>query len=316
MQIFRQLPPRSQRTPCAVTIGNFDGVHRGHQSVIGQLRARARDLGLPTCVLTFEPHPRAYFAAQGLAPQAPARIQTTRDKLAALSDEGIDRVCITRFDQRMAGLTAEDFFAQVIVKGLMAKYLLVGDDFRFGRGRAGDFASATEWGQARGIEVAQMATLQEDGSRVSSSAVRAALAGGDFGQASQLLGRPYRMSGRVLHGRKLGRTIGFPTLNLRVPFERPALAGIFVVQVHGLADGPLPGVASLGTRPAVEADGRLLLEVHLFDFSRQVYGAAVCVEFLEKIRDEQHYSSLELLTAQIERDAQHARAFFARRNTH
>lgn len=316
MQIFRQLPPSTERIPCAVTIGNFDGVHRGHQAVLEQLRARARALGLPTCVLTFEPHPRAYFASKGLAPEAPARIQTTRDKLAALSAQGIDRVCIARFDRQMASLTAEAFFEQVIVGGLVARHLLVGDDFRFGRGRTGDFDSVSRWSLERNIEVARMDTLEENGRRISSSAVRAALAQGDFAQAAQLLGRPYGISGHVLHGRKLGRTIGFPTLNLRVPFTRPALAGIFVVQVHGLGPSALPGVASLGTRPAVESDGRLLLEVHLFDFSRQVYGETVCVEFLEKIRDEQHYPSLELLTAQIERDAEHARAFFARRNTH
>jgi riboflavin kinase/FMN adenylyltransferase len=316
MQIFRQLPPRSQRTPCAVTIGNFDGVHRGHQAVLRQLRERAGDLALPSCVLTFEPHPRAYFAAQGLAPEAPARIQTTRDKLAALSMHGVDRVCIARFDRRMASLTAEGFFRQVIVEGLMAKHLLVGDDFRFGRGRAGDFESATRWGLECSVEVAAMTTLSENGCRISSSAVRAALAEGDFQGAYRLLGRPYQISGHVLHGRKLGRTIGFPTLNLRIPFERPAVSGIFVVQVHGLSERALPGVASLGTRPAVESDGRLLLEVHIFDFSRQVYGQTVSVEFLEKIRDEAHYASLELLTAQIERDASHARAFFARRNSH
>ena len=314
MQIFRHLPPRSQRTPCALTIGNFDGVHRGHQAVIEQLRTRARAQGLPACVLTFEPHPRAYFAALGVAPAAPARIQTARDKLAALSSQGIDRVCIARFDRRMASLSAEDFFEQMIVEGLMARLLLVGDDFKFGRGRTGDFTSLCRWASRRGIEVAQIETHEEAGKRVSSSAVRQALAEGDFDRARALLGRPYTMSGHVLHGRKLGRTIGFPTLNLRVPFERPAVSGIFVVRVHGLGDQPLPAVASLGTRPAVEANGRLLLEVHLFDFSRQVYGQRISVEFLEKIRDEQHYASLDLLTAQIERDAGHARAFFARRD--
>lgn len=312
MQVFRQLPPLAERTPCALTIGNFDGVHRGHQAVIGQLAERARARGLPTCVLTFEPHPRAWFAARGMAPAEAPRIQTTRDKLAALAACGVDRVCVARFDERMAGLEASAFFDRIIAEGLMARELLVGDDFRFGKGRAGHFALLQELGEPRGITVSRIGTFSEAGERISSSAVRLALLAGDFTQATRLLGRPYQMSGHVLHGRKLGRTLGFPTLNLKVPFERPALAGIFVVQVHGLGPRPLPGVASLGTRPAVEARGRLLLEVHLFDFSRQVYGEQVCVEFLHKLRDEEHYASLELLTAQIDRDAQAARAFLAR----
>jgi riboflavin kinase/FMN adenylyltransferase len=316
MQIFRQLPPESQRQPCALTIGNFDGVHRGHQAVLEQLQRRARTAGLPTCVLSFEPHPRAWFAAQGLAPEAPARIQTNRDKLAALADQGIDRVCLARFDQGMAALSARAFFDDVIAGGLMARELLVGDDFRFGRGRTGDFEALNAWGNERGMRVSRLETVSHGGKRISSSLVRTALATGDFDQATRLLGRPYQISGHVLHGRKLGRTIGFPTLNLRVPFERPALSGIFVVQVRGLDERPLPGVASLGTRPAVESDGRLLLEVHVFDFSAQVYGRTVCVEFLQRLRDEAHYPTLELLTAQIQRDADQARAFFDRRTAY
>ncbi len=316
MQVFRQLPPPAERTPCALTIGNFDGVHRGHQAVIAQLAARARARGLPTCVLTFEPHPRAWFASRGTAPTEPARIQTTRDKLAALAACGVDRVCVSRFDERTAQLEARTFFEQIIADRLNARELLVGDDFRFGRGRAGNFEMLQALAPSRNITVTRIDTFGEAGERISSSSVREALATGDFRRASRLLGRPYQMSGHVLHGRKLGRTIGFPTLNLKVPFERPAVAGIFVVKVHGLSSAPLPGVASLGTRPAVESQGRLLLEVHLFDFSRQVYGERICVEFLHKLRDEEHYASLELLTAQIDRDAQAARAFFAQPEAH
>ncbi len=312
MEVFRRLPPLDRRADCALTIGNFDGVHRGHQAVLAQLRERSRARGLATCVLTFEPHPREYFArlgAPGLA--APARIQTTRDKLIALAEHGVDRVCIAPFDARLAGLDAERFFEQVIVGGLRARELLVGDDFRFGRQRAGDFAMLQRLSQRHAITCARIDSFSLDGTRVSSSAVRAALEAGEFDRAAHLLGRPFRLSGHVLHGRKLGRTIGFPTLNLRIPFTRPALAGIFVVQVLGLADRPLPGVASLGTRPAVESNGRLLLEVHLFDFAQEVYGKLISVEFLHKLRDEAHYDSLDLLTAQIERDATAARAYFA-----
>jgi len=312
MEVFRRLPPQDRRVDCALTIGNFDGVHRGHQAVLAQLRARAQARGLATCVLTFEPHPREYFArAQTPQATAPARIQTTRDKLIALAEHGVDRVCIAPFDARLAGLEAERFFEEVIARGLRTRELLVGDDFRFGRKRAGDFAMLQRLSEQHDIGCSRIDSFSIDGTRVSSSAVRAALEAGDFDRASGLLGRPFRMSGHVLHGRKLGRTIGFPTLNLRIPFARPALAGIFVVQVVGLADQPLPGVASLGTRPAVERDGRLLLEVHLFDFAQTVYGKLISVEFLRKLRDEAHYESLELLTAQIERDAAAARDYFA-----
>ena len=312
MEVFRRLPPRDRRTPCALTIGNFDGVHRGHQAVITQLQTRARALGLPTCVLTFEPHPREYFARLAGNPAlAPARIQEARDKLAALSDLGVDRVCIAHFDAQLAGLEAHLFFERIIEQGLHARSVLVGDDFRFGHRRQGDFAALEALCAGRGIACSRIEAFELGGQRVSSSAVRAALSEGRFDDATRLLGRPYQLSGHVLHGRKLGRTLGFPTLNLRVSFERPAVTGVFVVRVFGLAEHPLAGVASLGTRPAVESNGRLLLETHVFDFDQTVYGRVVSVEFLHRLREERHYDSLQLLTDQIERDAQDARTWFA-----
>jgi riboflavin kinase/FMN adenylyltransferase len=317
MEVFRRLPPPDCRRPCALTIGNFDGVHIGHREMLTRLGDFARPRGLPVCVLTFEPHPREWFAAHPRPGAArvtpPARISTTRDKLEALADCGVDRVCIAHFNGSLASQSAEAFIDDIIVDGLRAACLMVGDDFRFGAQRRGDFEMLERAAPRLGFDLLRQPTVARDGVRVSSSAVRDALAAADFERARVLLGRPYTMSGRVVHGRKLGRDLGFPTLNLPVRFPRPAIAGIFVVQVHGLAGQPLRGVASLGTRPAVEHEGALLLEVHLFDFSREVYGQRIGVEFLHKLRDEARYDSLDLLKAQIDRDAQQARDWFAQR---
>jgi riboflavin kinase/FMN adenylyltransferase len=311
MDVFRLLPPVERREPCVLTIGNFDGVHRGHQAVLNTLKTRARALGLPACVLTFEPHPREYFAQLSGKPDgAPPRIHTERDKLDALAEHGIDRVCVAHFGESLARQPAEAFIEQVIVEGLHTRHLLIGDDFRFGAMRRGNFAMLAEAAPRMGFELSQMPTVQEDGERISSSLVRAALARGDFDLSHRLLGRPYFISGHVIHGRKLGRTLGFPTLNLRLPFGNPALDGIFVVQVHGIADQPWPAVASLGRRPAVEQEGKLLLEVHLFDWTGDLYGRLVRVEFMKRLREERHYDSLDALTAQIDIDAQQARDFF------
>ena len=310
MQVFRRLPPAHERRECVLTIGNFDGVHRGHQAMLARLRREADARALPACVLTFEPHPREFFARHRPGAEMPARIATLRDKLEALAEAGVDRTCIAPFGPALAACSAERFVEQMVVAGLRARWVLVGDDFRFGARRVGDLALLQALAPAGGFEVASMPTLAEDGERVSSSAVRDALGAGDFERARLLLGRGYRMSGRVIHGRKLGRTLGFPTLNLRVPFARPALAGIFVTRVWGLAPEPLPAVASLGTRPAVEADGRLLLEVHVLDWQGDAYGRLVRVEFLRKLRDEQSYDGLEALAEQIRRDADAARRHF------
>lgn len=314
MDVFRLLPPVDRRQPCALTIGNFDGVHRGHQAVLASLRQHALALDVPLCVLTFEPHPREYFAEQtGDPAAAPPRILTERDKLDALAEHGVDRVCIAHFNESLAKLEAEDFIDQIIVDGLQARHLMIGDDFCFGARRRGNFEMLGDAASRRGFGLSRMPTVTENGERISSSLVRNALGRGDFPLAQQLLGRPYYVSGHVVHGRKLGRTLGFPTLNLRLPFGNPALDGIFVVQVHGVADKPWPAVASLGRRPAVEQDGKLLLEVHLFDFTGDLYGRLVRVEFLKRLREERHYDSLEALTAQIDIDARQAREHFATR---
>ncbi len=311
MEVFRLMPPPEQRTPCALTIGNFDGVHRGHQAVLAALKTRAGALGVPTCVLTFEPHPREYFAEHsGGSIVAPPRILTERDKLDALSEHGVDRVCIAHFNATLASLAAESFIEDIIAQGLHTRHLLIGDDFRFGARRRGDWSMLEAAAPRLGFELARMDTVSEGGERISSSSVRSALASGDFERSRRLLGRPYFISGHVVYGRQLGRNLGFPTLNIRIPFANPSLDGVFVVQVHGVGERPWPGVASLGRRPAVEAEGKLLLEVHLFDFSGDLYGKLVRVEFLRRLREERHYDSLELLTAQIRRDARDAREFF------
>ena len=313
MKVFRGLPNDRARAPCALTIGNFDGVHRGHQALLAHVTASARRLGLEAAVMTFEPHPREYFAQRaGDLSKAPARIANLRDKLESLENAGVDRVIVEHFNEHFASMSPDEFTQRVLVDGLHVKWLMVGDDFCYGARRAGNVALLAEAGKHYGFEVHSLPAVLHDATRISSSAVRAALAAGDFDATRALLGHSYSMSGHVIHGQKLGRTLGFPTLNLRV-VHRPALAGIFVVQVHGLADRPLPAVASLGVRPTVEDAGRMLLEVHIFDWNQPCYGKLVRVEFLTKLRDEEKYVDLPTLTVAIERDAQQARAWFAQR---
>ena len=324
MRVFRGFHHPGIAPACALTIGNFDGVHRGHQAMLALLQSEARHRGLPTCVLTFEPHPRDFFAAKAGKPElAPSRIAPLRDKLVELERCGVDQVVILRFDEALASLPAQDFIRQVLVEGLGARYVLVGDDFRFGAKRQGDYATLDAAGQARGFDVARMMSYEVHGLRVSSSAVREALTAGDMAAAAALLGRPYTISGHVAHGRKLGRQLGetapgaadgFRTLNLRFPHDRPAAHGIFAVQVHGLAPGPLPGAASLGRRPTVEDAGRVLLEVHCLEWPLGLeggYGKLARVELLHKLRDEAKYEGLSALTAAIAADTEAARAFLA-----
>jgi len=314
MKVFRGLPNDRARAPCALTIGNFDGVHRGHQALLAHVRGAAAELGIEAAVMTFEPHPREYFARRtGDLSKAPARIANLRDKLGDLERAGIDRVIVEHFNEHFASQSPQDFIERVLVEGLHVKWLMVGDDFRFGARRAGDIAMLQEAGRRYGFQAETLSAVMHGERRISSSAVREALKEADFAATQQLLGHPYVMSGHVIHGQKLGRTLGFPTLNLRVA-HRPALSGIFVVQVHGLADQPLPAVASLGVRPTVEDAGRMLLEVHVFDYNEPAYGKLVRVEFLAKLRDEEKYVDLPTLTAAIEGDARQARAFFAHRN--
>jgi riboflavin kinase/FMN adenylyltransferase len=311
MKVFRGLPNAASRAPCALAIGNFDGVHRGHQALLARLRAAADALGVDAAVMTFEPHPREFFAEKsGDITRAPARIANLRDKLQSLADAGVDRVIVEHFNQRFAELTPQEFVEQVLVAGLHVKLVLVGEDFCYGARRAGNIATLVAAGREHGFAVQTLPTVLEGSNRISSSSVRAALQAGDFALTASLLGHPYHISGHVIHGQKLGRTLGFPTLNQRLPCRRPALSGIFVVQVHGLGAAALPAVASLGVRPSVDDSGRVLLETHIFDFSQQCYGRVIQVEFLKKLRDEEKYVDLPTLTAAIERDALQARAYF------
>jgi riboflavin kinase/FMN adenylyltransferase len=311
MHVFRGLPRLVSYAPCALAIGNFDGVHRGHAVLLHRVIEQARQQGLEAAVMTFEPHPREYFAAQAGDPsRAPGRIANLRDKLEALRELGIDRVIVERFNARLAGLSARAFIEQILIEGCRARWISVGDDFRFGAGREGDFVLLSEVAKAYGLGVEAMSTVLHDGVRVSSSAVRRALAASDFRLAQALLGRPYMISGRVIHGRQLGRHLGFPTLNLNIAHQRPAMRGIFAVRVHGLETRAVPGVASLGVRPSVENHGRVLLETHLLDWRGEAYAKLIRVEFLKKLRDEEKYSSLEGLSQAIAADVQEARGYF------
>jgi riboflavin kinase/FMN adenylyltransferase len=326
MRVFRSLRHPGLAARCALTIGNFDGVHRGHQAMLALLVSEAAHRGLPATVLTFEPNPRDYFARRAGKPEAaPARIATLRDKLCELERCGVAQAIAMRFDAAFAAQTPEAFVTDVLVRGLGARYVLVGDDFRYGARRAGDYAMLDAAGARHGFDVARMMSYEVHGLRVSSSAVRAALAAGDMSGAAALLGRPYSVSGRVIHGARLGRSLGestagrgdgFRTLNVRFRHPRPAAMGIFVVRVHGIGSEALAGVASLGRRPTVDDSGRVLLEVHCFEWPAALgreggYGRLVRVELLHKLRDEARYDSLGELAAAIGRDAADARAFLA-----
>jgi len=332
MKIFRGFHHPDVAPACALTIGNFDGVHRGHQAMLALLNSEAQHRGVASCVLTFEPHPRDYFAALHRRPElAPARIGTLRDKLAELACCGVQQTIVLPFNERLASQSAPSFIEDVVVRGLGARYLLVGDDFRFGSQRAGDYAMLDAAGPVHGFEVARMNSYEVHSLRVSSTAVREALAEGRMQDAARLLGRPYTISGHVVHGRKLGRQLGrsaasgpeqdgFRTLNLRFAHWKPAASGIFAVLVHGLHDEPLPGVANLGVRPSLDPrdvnGGRVLLEAHCLTWPAHLgaegaYGKIVRVELLHKLHDELKYDSLDALTAGIAKDCDDARAFFA-----
>lgn len=316
MKVFRGLPNAAARAPCALAIGNFDGVHLGHQALLARLRIAATRLQLDAAVMTFEPHPRAFFAQRlGDASKAPTRIANLRDNLDYLTSAGVDKVIVEHFNAHFAALSPIAFIEKILVEGMHVKWLMVGEDFRFGAKRAGDIHTLLEAGKKYGFELEVMPVVEDKGVRISSSAVRTALANGDFLQVENLLGRPYQISGHVIHGQKLGRSLGFPTLNLRIAHHRPALQGIFVVQVHGLAAQPLQGVASLGVRPTVDDSGRVLLETHVFDYKGDAYGKLVQIEFLSKLRDEVKYADLPSLVDAINQDAQNARAFFRHQTT-
>ncbi len=320
MRVFRGLNSPAQ-SPAAVTIGNFDGMHRGHQALLRQLKAEAAARGLQPAVLTFAPHPREFFArklAGGQTPVIPARLHTLREKLEALAAAGVAETRICAFNESFAALSPDDFVKQVLVDAMQAKHVLIGDDFRFGARRAGDFALLESLGEQYGFTVSALDSQCLADERISSSQVRAALATGDLQRAEALLGYPYAMEGRVIKGRQLGRTIGVPTANVQIRHDPLPLRGVFVVEV-ALDQTKLavpqktrsyPGVANLGYRPTLGGDTQPLLEVHLFDFSGDLYGAHLDVRFLAKLRDEMTFANFEALTSQIRDDLAQARSFF------
>jgi riboflavin kinase/FMN adenylyltransferase len=320
MKIFRGFKHPEVARSCALTIGNFDGVHRGHQAMLSLLKGEAQQRGVPSCVLTFEPHPRDFFAALTHNPTlAPSRVGTLRDKLSDLGACGVDQTVVLPFDTTLANLTPQAFIDTVLLEGLGARYVLVGDDFRFGQRRAGDYTMLDAAGVKQGFDVARMNSYEVHNLRVSSSAVRAALQQGRMNDATRLMGHPYRISGHVVHGRKLGRSLGFKTLNQRFAHWKPAAKGIFTVLVYGLSEQPLQGVANLGVRPSLDPrdvnGGRVLLETHCLEWPTHLgaegaYGKIVRVELLHKLHDEFKYESLDALTAGIQKDCQDAHAYF------
>ncbi|RKZ46649.1 MAG: bifunctional riboflavin kinase/FAD synthetase [Candidatus Parabeggiatoa sp. nov. 3] len=306
MELIRnlaQLHPRHRG--CVATIGNFDGVHLGHQTVMRQLTAKAKDLHLPTVVILFEPQPQEFFAPES----APARLTRLREKIRVMRHNEMDRVLCVRFHATFAALSAEHFIQQVLVQGLGIRHLVVGDDFRFGYKRQGDFALLQEAGKQYGFSVETQQTFILGGERVSSTRVRQALEQGNMQLASELLGRPYTLCGRIRHGEQRGRLLGFPTANIFLHRQVSPLLGVFAVYLHGITKQPIVGVANLGTRPTVDGS-QLLLEVHLFDFQKTIYGHTVKVEFVRKLRDEQRFASFDALKQQIQIDVQTAKAIF------
>ncbi|HSD38741.1 MAG TPA: bifunctional riboflavin kinase/FAD synthetase [Rhodocyclaceae bacterium] len=306
MQVFRGIPKYNER-PCVLTIGNFDGVHLGHQALLARLRHRAATLGLPSAVMTFEPLPREYFAPN----EAPPRLTSLRRKLELLEAQGVNQVYVQPFNAAFSSLSAEDFIEHVLVRGLRARHLLIGDDFCFGKGRKGNFETLRAAGELRGFRVEALDTVDLGGERVSSSAVRTAMLEGDMVHANMLLGAPFEVVGRVMHGDKIGRTIGFPTANIQLRQKTMPLSGIFAVTVAG---GPLdhvPGAASLGVRPTIGDKLALRLEVFVLDFDGDLYHKQLRVRFWRKIRNEAKYDSLDELTAAINTDCDQVRQYFA-----
>ena len=306
MLVARGLPRSLPARPLALTIGNFDGLHLGHRALLTRVKAKAAVLGARSCVMTFEPHPREFFSPHA----APTRLSSLREKLEHLAAEGIDCVRVMPFNKSFSSLSPDAFIERAIV-GSNAKWVLIGDDFRFGAKRAGDFTALSAAGARHGFSVEAMPTLKNaDGTRVSSSLLREVLSGGDVERAASLLGRAYRISGRVMHGDKIGRTLGFPTANIQMRHNRPPLSGIFAVLVHGAAAQPVLGAASIGVRPTVTQSNEVRFEVFLLDFVGDLYGKHLKVDFMTKIRPEEKYQDMETLRKQIAADVEQIRSFF------
>ncbi|HWU82391.1 MAG TPA: bifunctional riboflavin kinase/FAD synthetase [Methylophilaceae bacterium] len=302
MRVFRHFH-QADGCPLALAIGNFDGVHLGHQALLQRLRTEAAVRGLKPAVMTFEPHPREFFTPQ----QAPARLTSLREKLELFAEAGVEYAYVCPFNRRFAAVTAADFMQRIVREAMKAEVILVGEDFRFGASRAG---SATDFSSA-GFTLVNLPQVMLAGERISSTAVRDALAEADLERAARLLGRSYSISGKVVHGDKIGRQLGYPTANIHMLHDRPPLFGVYAVKLEGLAAAHLPGVASLGVRPTVKANDRPKLEVHLFDFDQDIYGRHVRVHFLHKIRDEMKFADLATLKQWIQADESVARNYFS-----
>lgn len=310
MQVFRSTATRN-KNPLALTIGNFDGVHLGHQAILERLKQAANRLQLSACIMIFEPHPREFLTPN----QSPTRLTSLREKLEIFAELGIDRVQICHFNHSFAQISAQSFITDILLKQLNVRWLLVGDDFRFGTKRMGDVSLLKAHSQqANQFEVEVMADFSINHIRVSSTAIREALSAGNMVLAQQLLGRPYSMSGRIVNGEKLAKQLGFPTANIHFKHNRPPLQGIFAVEVISRVSSKLPrvmqGVASLGVRPTTHNSNKLILEVHLFDFDQEIYGQHLQVNFLHKLRDEEKYADLETLIEQIKQDIINAKNYF------
>lgn len=290
---------------CVATIGAFDGVHLGHQAILRQVTDKARELGVPSLVMVFEPQPHEYFSRE----RAPARLTRLREKVTALFAAGVDRVLCLQFNSRLRSMTAHAFVEQVLVNGLGVKHLVIGDDFRFGCDRSGDYALLQSAGETHGFTVSDTATCEFDGERISSTRIRQLLENDQFEQVEKLLGRPFSVTGRVVHGLRLGRSLGAPTANVGLGRYRSPVQGVYAVEVE-VAGQHYPGAANVGVRPTLGGGHKPLLEVHIFDFSNTLYGECIRVIFRSKLRNEEKFESLEALAAQIQKDIVKGREFF------
>lgn len=311
MKVFRGLPSKATLSPCALTIGNFDGVHRGHGALLEQLKKAANRLGIIPTVLTFSPHPRQFFASKlGRIVDAPITITPFRDKMQALISAGIERIYIARFNDAMAALTAVEFVQQILIERLNVHWIIVGENFHFGRNREGTTDLLQALGQRFGFEAQILPSVKESDIRISSSRIRQLLNHSQFDQVAHLLGRPYQLSGHVIRGNQLGRKLGFPTANLSMKKNGNVLSGVFITRVYGLSKDPLPAVSMVGNRPTIQANGQILLETHLLNYTGNCYGALIKVEFLKKLRDNQKFSDLNALKVAIRQDVDVANQYF------
>lgn len=312
MEFFRglhSLPPDKKPGPgpCVATIGNFDGVHRGHRQLISELKKEGGRRKLPVAVVVFEPTPQEFFAGE----RSPARLTRFGEKYHLLEDAGVDKLICLRFGSELSAMSPSEFVQRLLVNGMQLRHLVIGDDFRFGKDRAGDFSFLSRAGEQAGFTVARTDSFVLDSARVSSSGIRQALKQGDLAQAERWLGRPYGMKGRVIEGEKLGRRLGFPTANIHPRRTVCPVHGIYAVRVNGAGLERWPGVASIGSRPTVTDGEEIVLEVHLFDFSGNLYGASLEVLLLHKLREEKHFASVEALTEEMKNDADRARRLLA-----